>query len=213
MGCRLLVLLALAVPCGAQVPAAVGSQLQQMASHAAVIFSGQVLSVSRNDSAGFVDVRFRIDAAVRGCPRTGWYVLREWVGLWTAQPERYRVGQWRLMLLTARGASGMSSPIGGMEGAIPLIAVGTAPIADAAGVAPVDTGEDAPAPMVDMRWIAARAVRGSSGSAQARVTAFGGPVQPSPMTSGAVRIPLAEVLSLLRGASARLVSGANDARY
>ncbi len=212
MGWRLIAFWALTVPCGAQVPAAVGAELQQMASHAAVIFSGQVEAVSRNDSAGFVDVRFRIDAAVRGCPKTGWYVLREWAGLWTAQPERYRVGQSRLMLLTARGASGMSSPVGGMDGAIPLVASGAAPIADSGGVAPVDTGQYAPAPMVDLRWIQARAVRGSGASANARVTAFGGPVHPWPDTGGA-SVALPDVLSLLRGARARLAGEADDARY
>lgn len=212
MGWRLIALWVLAVPCGAQVPAAVGAELQQMASHAAVIFSGQVVAVSRNDSAGFVDVRFRIDAAVRGCPKAGWYVLREWAGLWTAQPERYRVGQSRLMLLTARGPAGMSSPVGGMDGAIPLVAAGAAPIADAAGVAPVDTGEDAPTPMVDLRWIQARAVRGSGGLANARVTAFGGPVHPWPETGG-VQMALPDVLSLLRGTRARLAGEADDARY
>ncbi len=213
MGWILRVLVAfsvIAAPCPGQVPAAVGAELQQMASHAAVIFSGQVEAVSRNDGAGFVDVRFRIDTAVRGCPRTGWYVLREWAGLWMAQPERYRVGQRRLMLLTARGAAGMSSPVGGMDGAIPLVAEGAAPIADAAGVAPVDTGVDSPAPVVDLRWIQARAVRGA-GLASARL-AFGGPVKPQP-ASAATQMPLADVLALLRGAGARLANGADDGRY
>ena len=212
MGWRLIALWALVLPCGAQIQAPVGTELQLMASHAAVIFSGQVVAVSRNDSAGFVDVRFRIDAPVRGCPKTGWYVLREWAGLWTAQPERYRVGQSRLMLLTARGPAGMSSPVGGMDGAIPLVAAGAAPIADAAGVAPVDTGQDASAAMVDLRWIQARTVQGSGGLASARVTAYGGPVKPWP-ASGRTSISLPDVLSLLRGPAARFVGEADDARY
>ena len=53
----------------------------------------------------------------------------------------------------------MSSPVGGTDGAIPLIATGTAPIADAAGVAPPDMGVGSPALAVDLRWIEARAVR------------------------------------------------------
>jgi len=216
-----------------QVPAAVSAELQQMAGHADVIFTGQVVEVSRNDAAGFVDVRFRIDEAVRGCSKTGSYVLREWAGLWMGQPERYRVGQRRLMLLTARGAAGMSSPVGGMDGAIPLVAAGVAPIADAAGVAPVDTGLAAPALAVDLRWIQARVVRSTMApaSASSRFVARGTPAQPiasaaegdwsgpvTPLASqassvGAVPVTLGSVLGLLRGGSKSVAGGADDARY
>jgi hypothetical protein len=228
--------LMVAACCDGQVPAAAGAELQLMASHAGVIFSGQVVAVAREDAAGFVDVRFRIDDAVRGCPKVGFYVLREWAGLWMGQPERYRVGQRRLMLLTARGPSGMSSPVGGVDGAIPLIASGSAPIADAAGVAPVDTGLDTglgPATFaVDLRWIQARAVRTTGGSsANARVVAIGAPALPWRDSSGgdwagpvvslipsasqatATPVTLGSVLTLLRGGSARAAGGVGDARY
>ena len=200
-----------------------------MASQAAVIFSGQVVAVSREDSAGFVDVRFRIDDAVRGCPKSGFYVLREWVGLWTGQPERYRVGQRRLMLLTARGPSGMSSPVGGMDGAIPLVATGVAPIANAAGVAPVDTAL-APATLAaDLRWIQARIARTTDSRPNAREIPMGGPAQPISNTGGdwsgpilplattnsptALPVTLGAVLSLLHGAIAQTSGSVGDARY
>lgn len=215
---RLIVVLAYVAPAAAQLPAGVAVELQQMAAQAGVIFTGQVVSVSRNDPQGFVDIRFSIDDAIRGCPKTGFYVVREWAGLWSGQQERYRVGQRRLMLLTARNASGMSSPVGGMDGAIPLVATGAAPIANSAGVAPVDTGVDAPTPSVDLRWIQARVTRGSSSaSATARLQPTGIPVKPWPdpassdwngpitallSSSQAMPATLGSVLVLLGGAHA-----------
>jgi hypothetical protein len=167
----------------AAISAGASTVLAEMASHAGVIFTGQVVAVERSDAAGFVDVRFHIEQAVRGCPKSGAYVLREWAGLWTGHPERYRVGQRRLMLLTARGAGGMSSPVGGMDGAIPLVATGTEPLANGTGVAPADAGLGAAAFAVDLRWIEARGVRGTvsgSGRAQAQMVAVGGPATPWP---------------------------------
>ena len=166
------------------ISAGASTVLAEMASHAGVIFTGQVVAVDRSDAAGFVDVRFHIDQAVRGCPKSGAYVLREWAGLWTGHSERYRVGQRRLMLLTARGPAGMSSPVGGMDGAIPLVAMGTEPLANATGVAPADAGLGAAAYGVDLRWIEARALRSTasgSGRAQAQMVAAGGPAMPWPV--------------------------------
>lgn len=213
-----------------QVPAGAAAELQLMSSHAAVIFSGQVVAIFREDSAGFVDIRFRIDEAVRGCPKAGFYVLREWVGLWTGDPNRYSVGQRRLMLLTARGPSGMSSPVGGMDGAIPLLATGVAPIADAAGVAPSDTAAAPAALAADLRWIQARVVRSTDGRPSAHEVPMGGPAQPISNTGGdwygpilplapTVAAPtpspvaLGDVLSLFQRVSARPLSVADDARY
>ena len=194
-----------AAPAGT-VPAAASTVLLQMASHAGVIFSGQVVSVDRG--TGCVDVRFRIDQAVRGVAagspaKASIYVLREWSGLWSGNPDRYRVGQRLLMILPARGASGMSSPVGGLDGAIPLIATGTAPVADAAGVAPVDTGVATPELAVDLRWIEARALRPA---ASAQLT----------MTTGSVAaLPTAllSVLTLLRGTGVSASSEVRNARY
>ena len=174
-------LLALAASCGAQqlvapvarpivgttklaiaVPAAASTVMLQMANHATVIFAGQVLSVEHG--MGCVEIRFRIDHRVRGVAaggagKTSTYVLREWSGLWSGHPDRYIVGERLLMLLPARSSSGMSAPVGGLDGAIPLVAMGAAPIADGAGVAPVDLGAGTPELAVDLRWIEARALR------------------------------------------------------
>ncbi len=213
----------------AAVPADTASALLQMGSRASTIFSGHVEAVSRNDAAGFVDVRFRIDQPLRGCPQTGVYVLREWAGLWSGHAERYRVGQRLLMLLPRRGPSGMSAPVGGLDGAIPITATGAEPLADGNGVAPADDGAAAdPAASlgVDLRWVAARVARGTAPKETALRAisgnnAIGRPVLPSPAdptgegwggpvaplhpasSSGSpvtpVPVNLGSVLSLLRG--------------
>jgi hypothetical protein len=115
--------------------------LHDMARLAGVIFTGEVVAVRRHDasdsSTGVVEIEFAVDDAVRGV-RGGSYTLREWAGLWNAGDEPFRAGQRYLMLLHAPGASGLSSPVDGVDGAIPI------------------RGGDT----VDLRWIAARAALG-----------------------------------------------------
>ena len=213
----------------AQIPAAAAAELQQMASHAGVIFTGEVVAVTRLDAVGYVDVRFHIEDGIRGCPQSGFYVLREWSGLWTGQPERYRVGQHRLMLLEARGAAGMSSPVGGTDGAIPLVAAGVAPIADVAGYAPPDTTLAPANYSVDLRWVVARAQRTTvSFAARSRMASgnpalpwpdapdgdWPGPIAPiAPVAVGSGPANLASILTLLRKPQTRSGSGAVDARF
>lgn len=200
--------------------------LLEMSAAASVVFAGRVEAVARNDGAGFVDVRFRIEQALRGCPESGVYVLREWAGLWIGHPERYRGGERLLMLLPARGPSGMSAPAGGMDGAIPIVATGVEPLADGTGVAAADDGsrgDAAASEGVDLRWVAARAARSTvaaTGPLRAVVGggAIGRPVLPAagdgvedgwsgpvaPLNAGpgpAATMPasLSSVLALLRG--------------
>ncbi len=177
----------------AALPTGTAEALAEMAAVASVVFAGHVEAVTRNDAAGFADVRFRIDQALRGCPKTGVYVLREWAGLWIGHSARYWVGERLLMLLPARGPSGMSAPVGGMDGAIPLVATGAEPLVGGTGVPPADDGSGADAGGsvgVDLRWVTARAVRGavaisgpvaSSGAQRAVVSngAAGRPVLPT----------------------------------
>ena len=130
-------------------PQTVVDVLHQLSDRADVIFAGQVLAI-RRPNEGVVEVEFRVDQAVRGCSAGTPYVLREWAGLWAAGSQRYRVGQRLLMLLHAPSAAGMSSPVGGLDGAIP-IRLGATPIGDKA--APLQS------PFVDLRWIGARLPR------------------------------------------------------
>ena len=141
-------------PAGA--PISVEDALRSMAGQAGVIFIGTVLRITHKGggdgaSAGVVEVDFQVDQAVRGCTSGSVYTLREWGGLWAPNQFRYQVGETKLMLLHAPGASGMSSPVGGMDGAIPVR--GNA-------VSAVENGSiGISEPIVDLRWVAAKVGR------------------------------------------------------
>jgi hypothetical protein len=130
-------------------PQTVLDVLHQLSDKADVIFAGQVVGVRRPDDASWVEVKFRVDEAIVGCSVGTPYVLREWAGLWAGDAQRYRVGQRLLMLLHAPSAAGMSSPVGGLDGAIPIRQGGTA--------TPLGDGATAPElPFVDLRWLGPR---------------------------------------------------------
>jgi hypothetical protein len=139
--------------------------LHEMSDRAGVIFMGQVLAVRLpvgvGPASGIVEVDFRIDQAILGCTTGQPYVLREWGGLWAGGAERYRVGQRLLMLLHAQSAGGMSSPVGGLDGAIPIRqAAGVSPEVGAAAeslVAPPSASS-----FVDLRWLGASLMRNVS---------------------------------------------------
>jgi hypothetical protein len=72
--------------------------------------------------------------------------------LWVAGDARYRVGQRLLMFLHAPGASGMSSPVGGADGVIPIRGTASTP--------QVSSATTASTPMIaDLRWVGTRLVR------------------------------------------------------
>jgi hypothetical protein len=130
-------------------PQTVVDVLHQLSDKADVIFAGQVLAIRRPND-GVVEVEFRVDQAIRGCSAGTPYVLREWAGLWAGENQRYQVGQRLLMLLHGPSAIGMSSPIGGLDGAIPIRS-------GSAAMAPEeDVAAPSQPPYVDLRWIGAR---------------------------------------------------------
>ncbi len=172
-------------------PATVEDALHEMSDAAGVIFTGQVTAIRRipgeGGASGVVEVDFRIDKAVRGCVAGSTYTLREWAGLWADSNGRYRVGQRLLMMLHAPGASGMSSPVGGMDGAVPIrgiesqITPSASPTATGATVtaasftatapasAPAATAT-APIEMVDLRWVGTRVLRSTNVNAATGTT-------------------------------------------
>jgi hypothetical protein len=165
------VMLAASVACGQELatsspasPQTVVDVLHQFSDKAEVIFAGQVMAI-RHPNANVVEVEFRVDQAIRGCTTGTPYILREWAGLWEGDTPRYRVGQQLLMLLHAPSAAGMSSPVGGLDGAIPIRQRGIGnPVAD--GATPRQP------PYVDLRWLGTRlprAVSYSNGSGQSNV--------------------------------------------
>jgi hypothetical protein len=143
---------------GNATPQSVEDVLHQMSDRADIIFVGQVVAIRPRDSdgmaAGFVEIDFNVEQPIRGCAG-GSYVLREWAGLWSGDARRYQIGQRRLMMLHAPGASGMSSPVAGMDGAIPIRGV-----ADASQLSGA-TGNP-PVPVADLRWLGAKVARPTS---------------------------------------------------
>ena len=182
-----------------------GAALEAMAGQAGVIFVGHVVRIARNDAAGFVEIRFAVDESVLNCAGAGEYSVREWAGLWVGRAPRYGLGQRFLMLLHAPGAAGLSAPVGGLDGAIPLVASGAAAVLDGSGKVAADTGAAASL-AVDLKWVQARALRGTSGSgsagARAALSAVGGPVTVaagSGELGSGTTVPLGSVLAALRG--------------
>jgi hypothetical protein len=141
--------------------------LQEMSSRAAVIFAGTVTAIKKttdgdaaeNAAASIVEVDFAIDHGVKGVAGST-YALREWGGLWRDSP-RFTVGQRLLMLLHAPGPGGLSSPVDGLDGAIPIKAADDASTAAEplsalqAGATDVAAQGDA----VDLRWLQAKTLR------------------------------------------------------
>ncbi len=127
--------------------------LHRMSDQAGVVFVGEVIAVryvaGEGGASGVVEVEFRVDQAVRGCTAGGSYVLREWAGLWSGGDQRYRVGQRLLMLLHTPGAGGVTSPVGGMAGAIPIRG-------SASSLQGTDTASTTVSPVADLRWVGTR---------------------------------------------------------
>lgn len=191
---------------GPAIPEAAAAVLRTYSELAGVIFAGHVVEVQRHDAVGYVDVVFAIDRPVRGCEGLKRYVLREWAGLWGVDPPRYGVGQRLLMILAPRGPAGMSAPLGGMAGRIPMLGMRPPPLAHATGVAPADTSQGAEAEdAVDLRWIEAQALRSTASGSIARAQTMQaddwvGPAAPmfSPR-AGAEEPSLTAVLAVING--------------
>jgi hypothetical protein len=125
----------------AQPSSSLGGVLQDLASRADVVFVGQVEDIERAAGSGIVTVNFSVQQVVLG-QVGGAYSLREWAGLWAAGQQRYRVGERAMVFLHAPGAAGLSSPVDGLDGVVPLIPM----------------GEDAE-PMLDVRWLQTKVQR------------------------------------------------------
>jgi hypothetical protein len=107
---------------------------------------------------------------------------------------RYRAGQRLLMMLHALGPSGMSSPIGGMDGAIPLHEVGngSTPPGDAPAAAAVNTSQSVS--VADLRWLGAKLLHPVSYRLQSALSAT--PLTlPQQMESPSVLIPASETIT------------------
>jgi hypothetical protein len=127
--------------------------LHAMSQQAAIIFAGQVVAIRHRDGVnggtGIVEIDFAVEDAIRGAIGAT-YTLREWAGLWQTGDAHFSIGQQYLMLLHAPSQSGLSSPVGGMDGAIPIR--GSSP-------PPPTQATQSDSRMIDLRWIGIRVVR------------------------------------------------------
>lgn len=139
--------------------------LRALTDAAGVVFSGTVTAVRRPaERGGIVEIDFAVADALRGVSSSN-YTLREWAGLWQANDEPFRPGQRYLMLLHTPNAAGLSSPVGGSDGAIPIQGSGLAAASSATTVSPriaathgtaITQSASAGAATVDLGWIATR---------------------------------------------------------
>lgn len=118
-------------------PATTEDALHQMLSESGIVFTGQVTAIRRveaaNGSTGILEIDFAVDDAILGTTPNSTYILREWAGVAPNSDSTFLVGRRYLMLLHAPGPSGLSSPVGGPDGAIPIL-----PTAEAASPAAPD---------------------------------------------------------------------------
>jgi|GEM_PF-1258109 len=91
--------------------------LASLTTRAGVVFAGEVTAV--RPVGGVVEIDFRITQTLKG-NASGSYTLREWAGLWADGQRRYWVGERTVIFLHSAGKSGLSSPVDGMDGVLPL---------------------------------------------------------------------------------------------
>jgi hypothetical protein len=117
----------------------VPSVMRSLSARAGVIFVGQVEKIQPN--SGVVDIVFSVQQHVSGDVGET-YTLREWSGKWAGGQQRYRVGERAMVFLYPPNAAGISSPVDGMAGVVPI----------------VPTGADEE-PLLDVRFLATRVER------------------------------------------------------
>jgi hypothetical protein len=118
----LLCLAALAVGCASSARAqdgSVGAALRSLAARSGMVFVGRATAIT--PLQGSVEIRFAVEQPVLGVTGAT-YTLREWAGLWVGGQPRYRLGQRAMFFLHAPSAAGLSTPVDGMEGIVPVVA-------------------------------------------------------------------------------------------
>jgi hypothetical protein len=136
--------------------------LQQMAGQAGEIFVGRVVEIhlmgdsSRNfpdwpDGAGLVSITLQAEDCVLGCATGQLVQMREWAALWRGQPHRYTPGQRALWFLYPPNAAGVSSPVNGMLGVLPVKS--TVAHSSSTETANAETAAGQSVPQVDLRWV------------------------------------------------------------
>jgi hypothetical protein len=88
-----------------------------------IIFVGKVTSIESSRETcclATVRVTFHVEQAMRGDVRVGeQFSIREWAGLWSGGP-RYRVGERLVLFLYPPSKLGLTSPVAGKWGRVPV---------------------------------------------------------------------------------------------
>ncbi len=138
-----LITLLLAATATAQAPdTTLPAAILNLASRAAVVFAGEVTAI--RPTGDVVAIDFRVDQVLKGAA-TATFTLREWAGLWTGGQPRYAPGERAILFLNAPGKNGISSPVDGMDGVLPLtptIAGPTGPSDNMTTAAPIAANVD-----------------------------------------------------------------------
>ena len=100
-------------------PATTEDVLRQMLGQSGLVFTGQVTAIRH--SGAIVEIDFAVEDAVLGIAPNTTYTLREWIETSPAAASQFEIGRRYLMFLHAPGPGGLSSPVGGPDGAIPIL--------------------------------------------------------------------------------------------
>jgi hypothetical protein len=111
-------ILADASPQAAAPDTSITSALVNIASRASVAFTGRITKLER--SGDVLEVSFLVEQALLGNP-SGIYIVREWAGLSPLGQSHYVLGERIAVFLHAPGKSGLSSPVDGQEGIVPIV--------------------------------------------------------------------------------------------
>ncbi len=100
--------------------ASVAAQLRSLTKPAGMIVSGTVVDARRSPvtqphSFPTVQVRFRVEQAIRGVGRQRTLIFREWAGLWS-DGDRYRPGEHCVLFLYPASRLGLTSLVHGKAG-------------------------------------------------------------------------------------------------
>ena len=159
-------------------------ELQSLATRAAVVFAGQVVSIERR--GGVVNVEFRVEQTVLGTTGAN-LTLREWAGLWPQGQFRYTVGERALVFLHLASAAGFASPVDGADGVVPVVVQGAnapelldirrlaAAILRTPGT-PLPTEANGAIPLSNAIAVITSAARAAADAGSARQLALGAPV-------------------------------------
>ena len=102
----------------------VPANLREVTAQAATILVGRVVSIKPislgpPDEVGCVEITFQVEQGIRGARAGQHFSFREWVGLWS-EADRYRVGQRMMLFLYTPSTLGLTSPVGGPAGRLPV---------------------------------------------------------------------------------------------